>query len=93
MMFELLMLAAAGVATLAGYRKARQFVRGRLRFVDAVQKPAAPVLAGVAGALAAGPVVWLLPVLGGGAAIIFGIGVGLGVAHGARDVKRLPPSC
>ena len=34
---------------------------------------------------------WLvLPVLGGGAAVVFGVGVGLGVFHGARDVKRLP---
>ncbi len=92
-MFELLMLAAGGVATVAGYVKSRQYVRRRLRFVDAVQKPAAPVAAGAVAALVAAPVVWLLPVLGGGAAVVFGVGVGLGVFHGARDVKRLPPSC
>lgn len=89
-MFSLLMLAAAGVATIAGYVKSRQYVRRRLRFVDAVQKPVAPVAAGVAAALVAAPVVWLLPVLGGGTALVFGAGIGLGVFHGARDVKRLP---
>ncbi|MBI2536602.1 MAG: hypothetical protein HYW06_06490 [Gemmatimonadetes bacterium] len=91
-MFELLMLAAAGVATVGGYLKSRQFVRQRLRFVDAAHKPSTPVVAGVAAALAAAPLVWLLPVLGAGTAVIFGAGVGLGVLHGSRDVKRLPPS-
>lgn len=91
-MFELLMLAVAGVATIAGYAKARQFVRRRLRFVDAVQKPVAPVAAGAVAALVAAPVVWVLPVLGTVSALVFGVGVGLGVFHGARDVKRLPPA-
>ncbi len=91
-MFELIMLAAGGVATIAGYARARQYVRRRLRFVDAVQKPVAPVAAGAVAALVAAPVVWLLPVLGTGAAVVFGAGVGLGVFHGARDVKRLPPA-
>ncbi len=91
-MFELFMLAAGGVATIVGYAQARQYVRTRLRFVDAVQKPAAPVAAGVAAGIVAAPVVWLLPVLGTGAALVFGAGVGLGVLHGSRDVKRLPPS-
>jgi hypothetical protein len=89
-MFELLMLAAGGAATVWGYVQSRRYVRRRLRFVDAVQKPVTPVAAGAAAALVAAPVVWLLPVLGGGAAVVFGVGVGLGVFHGARDVKRLP---
>jgi hypothetical protein len=89
-MIEILMLAAGGLVTVAGYIKTRQFVRRRLRFVDAVQKPVAPVAAGVVAAVVAAPVVWLLPVLGAGAAVVFGAGIGLGVLHGARDVKRLP---
>jgi hypothetical protein len=91
-MLEILMFAAGGVVTVAGYLKTRQFVRGRLRFVDAVQKPVAPVAAGAVAAVVAAPVVWLLPVLGAGTALVFGAGVGLGVLHGARDVKRLPPA-
>lgn len=81
---------ASGGAALFGYLQSRKFVRGRLRFVDAIEKPAAPVVAGAVAALAAGPVVWLLPVVGGLSAVVFGLGVGLGVHHGARDVKRLP---
>ncbi len=89
-MFELLMFAAGGAATVWGYVQSRRYVRRRLRFVDAVQKPVVPVAAGLGAAVVAAPVVWLLPVLGGGAAVVFGIGVGLGVFHGARDVKWLP---
>ncbi len=91
-MVEILMLAAGGVVTVVGYFRTRQFVRRRLRFVDAVQKPVAPVAAGAVAAVVAAPVVWLLPVLGAGTAVVFGAGIGLGVLHGARDVKRLPPS-
>ncbi|MFP4624335.1 MAG: hypothetical protein ACLFRX_09185 [Gemmatimonadota bacterium] len=87
-MIELLILGAAVGGIGAGYVRARRFVRERLRFVDAVQKPVAPVVVGAVGVLAAAPVVWLLPVVGGGTAILFGAGVGLGVRHGARDIRR-----
>jgi len=90
-MLELLFAAGTGAATLFGYLKARQYVRERLRFVDAAHKPTAPLVAGAAAALLAAPVVWLLPVVGAPAALIFGIGVGWGVRHGSRDArKRLP---
>jgi hypothetical protein len=86
-MIELLILGAAAGGIGAGYVKVRRFVRERMRFVDAVQRRGAPVVAGAAAALAAAPVVWLLPVVGGGTALLFGAGVGLGVSHGARDVR------
>jgi len=90
-MLELLFAAGTGAATLFGYLKARQFVRERLRFVDAAHKPTAPVLAGIAATAIAAPVVWLLPIVGAPAAVIFGVGVGWGVHHGSRDArKRLP---
>jgi hypothetical protein len=39
----------------------------------------------------AAPVVWLLPIVGAPAAVIFGVGVGWGVRHGSQDArKRLP---
>jgi len=92
-MLDLLFAAGTGAATLLGYLKSRQFVRERLRFVDAAHKPTAPVIAGAAAAVVAAPVVWLLPVVGAPAAVIFGIGVGWGVHHGSRDSrKRLPGS-
>lgn len=77
-----LLLAAAALG--AGFYYTRRFVRDRLRFVDVVQKPAAPVIAGVAAAALAVPVVALLPVVGAGTAIAAGVGVAAGVASGRR---------
>ncbi|HXV85649.1 MAG TPA: hypothetical protein VD793_03065 [Gemmatimonadales bacterium] len=84
-MFELMALAAAGVAGGWGYITSRRFVRERLRFVEAVKKPVAPVVAGAAAALVAAPVVALLPVIGAGTALAFGVGIGAGVARGSRE--------
>lgn len=89
MIIALISLAAAVAATIAGYRQSRRFVRGRLRFVDAVQKPTAPLIAGAAAAAVALPIVALLPVVGPGTALLFGAAVGTGVSHGARDVRAL----
>jgi hypothetical protein len=36
------------------------------------------------------PVAAFLPVVGAVSAVVFGVGIGAGVLHGARDVKRLP---
>ena len=91
-MIGLLSFALSAVAVIVGYTQARAFVSERLRYVDAAQSGFAPVLAAlgacVVGALAAG----LLPLIGGGTALAFGVSVGLGVASGQRDVRRaLPP--
>jgi hypothetical protein len=32
--------------------------------------------------------VWLLPLVGGGTAILFGAGVALGVSSGAREIRK-----
>jgi hypothetical protein len=92
-MLELILMGGTALATFAGYLKSRHFVRDRLRFVDAARKPTVPVIAGTVAALAAGPVVWILPVVGIPTALIFGAGVGWGVHHGQRDLQRreLPP--
>ena len=81
-MIELLITAAA---LGAGYHYTRRFVKERLRFVDAVQKPAAPIVAGAVTALIAAPVVALLPLVGAGTAVAAGVGVAVGVASGRRD--------
>jgi len=73
-------IAAAG----GGFVAARQFVKRRLRFVDAVHRPAAPIVAGVGAAALAAPIA-LLPVVTLGAAIAFGVGVAGGVASGRRN--------
>ena len=89
-MFELIALVGVGAASVWGYVKSRGFVRDRLRHVDAAKRPSAPIIAGTVAALAAGPVVVLLPFVGIPSAVVFGLAVGAGVAHGARDVRRLP---
>ncbi|MBX6362301.1 MAG: hypothetical protein IRZ00_00405 [Gemmatimonadetes bacterium] len=89
-MIGLIVAIGALGAAIAGHLGARDFVRRRLRFVDAVQRARAPWIAGAGAVLAAAPVVWLLPFFGAGTAIVFGVGVGSGVAAGARDIRRLP---
>ena len=90
-MLELIGLGATAAAALWGYVKSRRFVRGRLRFVETARSRPAPWVAGAAAAIVAAPVVWLLPLVGVPSALIFGASIGFGVAHGARDIRRLPP--
>lgn len=75
-------------ASAIGFILARNFVRGRLRFVDAVRSPFAPFIAGIAAALVAWPAV-LLPLVTVTTTILFGIGIGLGTASGVRALERL----
>ncbi len=83
-MLQLLLAVAIGIA---GYFMARNFVRNRLRFVDAIQAPWAPLAAGVVAFLLAWPLA-LIPLLSAAPAVIFGIGIGLGTATGARMIRR-----
>jgi hypothetical protein len=79
-----------GIAALGGgFVATRNFVRGRLRFVDAVRKPAAPLIAGLAATALALPVA-LLPLVTVWTAAAFGVGVAGGVASGRRP-PELPP--
>lgn len=73
-----------GVAALGGgFIVARNFVRRRLRYVDAIQSPAAPLLLGAAAAAVALPVA-ILPIVTVGTAVAFGLGVAGGVASGRK---------
>jgi hypothetical protein len=87
-MLQLILTVAAG---LGGYLISRNFVRNRLRFVDAVHRAWFPLVAGVLGFLLAWPLA-LLPLISAGPAAIFGLGVGLGSATGARMVRRADDS-
>lgn len=75
-------------ATGVGFVGARRFVKERLRYVDEVQKPAAPVVAGAVAAAAAVPVVVLVPLIGVPTALLFGAAVGLGTRSGVREIQR-----
>ena len=82
----MLWLIVSAAAMLGGFIVSRTFVRRRLRFVDAVQKPSAPLIAGAAAAVVALPVA-LLPVVTIGTAVALGVGVAGGVASG----RSAPP--
>lgn len=85
--------AATTAVAVFSYARARRFVSERLRYVDAVHHPVAPIVAAAGAAVIAMPVVALLPIIGGGTALAFGISVGLGVASGRSEIRRsLPPA-
>lgn len=86
-MYSTLLFIVTVAAAVGGYIVARNFVRRRLRFVDAVYSPLAPLLAGVAAAAVAWPLA-LLPLVTTGTAAAFGIGTGLGTRSGAKALKR-----
>jgi predicted lysophospholipase L1 biosynthesis ABC-type transport system permease subunit len=88
----LLSFLAGTVLAMVGYAQARSFVTRRLRYVDAVHTAFAPFIAGIAAALIASPIVAIVPYVGAGTALSFGIAVGAGVAAGSRDVRRRLPT-
>lgn len=91
MLFLLSLAVKIGIAfavALAGFIFSRRYVENRLRYVDAVQSPFAAFVAGAVATLIAIPVVVVLPVVGLGTAILFGVGVFTGVASGAREIRR-----
>jgi hypothetical protein len=85
---ELIAILATAAVTVFGYARSRSFVQRRLAYVDAVQTPIAPLVAGAAAALIATPVAWAIPLIGGGTALLFGVGVGAGVAAGRRGGRQ-----
>ena len=86
-LFATLALAGSVIAGVGGYLVSRSFVRRRLRFVDAVQSPVAPLIAGGIAFMIALPLT-LLPVVTMSVAVLFGLGCGLGTASGVRALRR-----
>jgi len=82
----MLWLAVTAAALVGGFWISRNFVRRRLRYVDAIQKPSAPLIAGVVAAAVVAPVA-ALPIITVGTAVAFGVGVASGVASG----RSAPP--
>ena len=87
-MFGILALAASLAVSYVAFTQARNFVRERLRFVNAAQSGWAPILAGGGAMLLATPVVALIPFVGAGTAVTIGVSVGFGVLNGQRDIRR-----
>ena len=84
-MLELIGLGAAGAAGLFGHVKSKNWVSRKLRYTSIVEKPATALglVAGGATAVAVGfvPFVTMLP------AVIVGVGIGTGVALGAKKAR------
>ena len=87
-MVFLLSFLVSAVLAVVGYTQAPAFVHGRLRYVDAVHSWFAPIIAGVGAALLALPLVAILPFVGAGTALSFGISVAAGVMAGSPDVRN-----
>src|SRR3989442_3233143 len=83
----MLWLAVSAAALIGGFVVTRDFVRRKLRFVDAIQKPAAPLIAGAAAAVVALPAT-LLPLRTVGTAVALRIGL----AGGAATRRPAPPA-
>jgi hypothetical protein len=88
---NMISLLIAGLVSGVSYVRTRAFVGERLRYVDAVQNGAVPVVVGTVAALAAAPVVWALPFVGAGTAMLFGLGVGAGTRAGVARIRREVP--
>lgn len=92
-MYAMLALVLSLAAGYCGYRVARDFVRRRLRFVDAVRSPWAPWISGFAAALLAAPFTFLpLVPLGTGFVAAVALGTGMGTASGVRALDRAESS-
>ena len=87
-MLSLLVLAVTFVALVAAFAVSRRFVRERLRFVNAVQRRSAPVVAGAAALALASLLALVLPFVGALTAVSLAAAVGLGVSAGAKDIRR-----
>ena len=87
-MFGLIIVGASMAAAAFGFLQARVFTRKKLAFVDAAQSGAAPVIAGVGAAVLGALILAFIPFFGGGTALLFGLGVGAGVASGQSDIKH-----
>ena len=86
--FNILSLLITAAAGLFMFGLAREFVRNKLRFVDAVRSPLAPWLAGFGVLLVASPIAVLLPLVTGFTAGIAALATGLGTASGVKALKR-----
>ena len=89
--FAILALTMTVGSGILAFGFARGFVRRRLRFVDAIRSPVAPVLAAVGAAILVMPLT-MLPlvkiVITGVTAAVVGLGAGLGTRSGVKALQR-----
>ncbi len=89
MIGELIGIGATVGALGGGYVWTKNFVRSRLRFVDAVHARPVPWIVGGVVALVAAPIAGIIHL--GIAGVALGVGAGLGVKSGQNDRHLLGP--
>ena len=87
-LFTLVGFVVTASAAIFAFGLAREYVRNRLRFVDAVRHPLAPWITWFLATLILIPVVAILPLVGAGTAILVGGAAGLGTSSGVKALKR-----
>ncbi len=87
-LFTLVGFTVTVAGALFAFGLAREYVRNRLRFVDAVRHPLAPWIVFLGATIVLVPVVALLPLVGFGTALIVGGSAGVGTASGVKALKR-----
>jgi hypothetical protein len=87
LVWDFLAFAATLAATAFAYVTARRFVRDRLKYVDGAQTIRGALIAGLVAWAVVLPFTWMLPFIGAGTAVLFGLGVAFGVRAGARDIR------
>lgn len=87
-LFSLVGLVVTVGGAIFAFGLARQYVRNRLRFVDAVRHPLAPWITWFVATVILIPIVAILPLVGAGTAILVGAGAGLGTSSGVKALKR-----
>lgn len=86
--FSLIGFLVTAAAALFAFGLARQYVRNRLRYVDAVRHPLAPWITALIVTIVLIPVVLILPLVGTGSALLVGGAAGLGTSSGVKALKR-----
>lgn len=86
-LIDLALLGGTLLLAIGGYVISRNFVRRRLRFVDAIRSPLAPIAAGVLAFLVASPISWL-PLVPVTPAVVLGFACAFGTASGVRALRR-----
>jgi|SwirhisoilCB1_FD_contig_31_1520321_length_337_multi_2_in_0_out_0_1 dolichyl-phosphate-mannose--protein O-mannosyl transferase len=86
-MIGIILTAATIAVAVAGFVVSRDFVRNRLRFVDAARSPLAPLAAGVIAFVVAWPLSFL-PFITITTAVIFAFACAFGTASGIKALKR-----
>ncbi len=87
-LFGLIGLVVTAGAAIFAFGVAREYVRTRLRYVDAVRRPIAPWVVWLVGTIVLIPVVAILPLVHFATAVIVGGAAALGTSSGVKALRR-----